>query len=318
MRRRWRGARFGLGLLAVGMRQKSAPARDRELSALAARQYGVVSRAQLWEMGFDDSAILRRVRAGRVHRIHLGVDAVGHTVLSRNARYLAAVLAAGDGAVLSHRSAAILWGIHRSDAAPIDVSVPRTCGFRSTRSIAVHRPRLAPEQTTHAGVRVTPPGPTLQDLAIAVPRRTLEKAAEMAEALRLDVTLDPDHPGAARLARVLERHDPHTTTRSPLEDEFLELCDRHGVPRPLVNTYVEGFEVDFVWPDARLIVETDSRTYHDSAEAFERDRARDARLTAAGWRVVRFTRLQVRLEDASVADLVCLLLGLEPAVAQRA
>jgi len=96
----------------------------------------VVSRPQLRAIGFDDSAIARRVRAGRLHRIHLGVYAVGHTVLNRNARYLAAVLAAGDGAVLSHRSAAILWGIHRSDAARIDVTVPRTCGFRSTKAIA--------------------------------------------------------------------------------------------------------------------------------------------------------------------------------------
>ena len=266
-------------------------------------------------MGFDDSAILRRVKAGRLHRLHRGVYAVGHTVLNPNARYLAAVLAAGDGAVLSHRSAAILWGIHRSAAAKIDVTVPRTCGFRSTRTIAVHRPRRAPEPMTHAGVRVTTPGRTLQDLATAVPRRTLEKAAEMAEALRLHVELDPDHPGAARLASVLERHDLHSTTRSPLEDEFLELCDRHGIPRPLVNSYVEGFEVDFVWPEARLIVETDSRTYHGTAEAFERDRARDARLTAAGWRVVRFTRRRVRFDDRAVAKVVCVLLDLE---AQRA
>ncbi len=238
-------------------------------------------------------------------------------MLNRNARYLAAVLAAGDHAVLSHRSAAILWGIHRSDAAKIDVTVPRACGFRSTRTIAVHRPRLAPAPMTHAGVRVTTPGRTLQDLATAVPKRTLEKAAEMAEALRLDVELDPDHPGAARLHEVLDEHDLSHTTRSPLEDDFLELCDRHGIPRPLVNTYVEGFEVDFVWPDARLIVETDSRTYHGTAQAFERDRARDALLTAAGWRVVRFTKLHVRLED-DTARLVRLLLALEPAESQRA
>ena len=287
----------------------AAPGPDQRLAKLARSQYGVVARRQLAAIGLSRRAVERRIASGRLHRIHLGVYAVGHTVLSRNARYLAAVLAAGDGAVLSHRSAAILWGIHRSDAAKIDVTVPRSCGFRSTRSIAVHRPRLAPEPMTHAGVRVTTPVRTLQDLAIAVPRRTLEKAAEMAEALRLDVTLDPDHPGAARLNDVLERHDLHSITRSPLEDEFLELCDRHGIPRPLVNTHVEGFEVDFVWPDARLIVETDSRTYHGTADAFERDRARDARLTAAGWRVVRFTRRQVRFEDAVVADLLRLLVS---------
>lgn len=291
------------------MRVEAAPTLDQRLAQLASSQHGVVARRDLLALGFDRGAVERRIAAGRLHPLHRGVYAVGHTNLSRNARYLAAVLAAGDRAVLSHRSAAILWGIHRSDAARIDITVPRTCGFRSTRTVAVHRPRRPPEPTTHAGVRVTTPGRTLQDLAIAVPRRTLEKAAEMAEALRLDVVLDPEHPGAARLDAVLERHDLDTTTRSPLEDEFLELCDRHGIPRPLVNTRVEGFEVDFVWPDARLIVETDSRTYHGTADAFERDRARDARLTAAGWRVVRFTRRQVRFDDAVVADLLRLLVS---------
>jgi Protein of unknown function (DUF559)/Transcriptional regulator, AbiEi antitoxin len=273
-------------------------------------------------MGFDDSAILRRVRAGRLHRLHRGVYAVGHTVLNRQARYLAAVLAVGDGAVLSHRSAGVLWGIHRSDAARIDVTVARTCGFRSTRTIAVHRPRLPPAPMTRAGVPVTTPGRTLQDLATALPRRALEKAAEMAEALRLHVEFDPAHPGAARLRAVLDTHDLGTTTRSPLEDDFLVLCDRHGIPRPLVNAEVEGFEVDFVWPDARLIVETDGGP-HVTRAAFERDRAKDARLTAAGWRVMRFTRRQVRTEAGVVADLLLLLLDLAPlavaaAGAQRA
>ena len=292
------------------MRYSAAPGRDERLARLATRQQGVVSVGQLYEMGFDQFAVARRVQAGRLHRLHRGVYAVGHKTLNRNARYLAAVLAAGDGAVLSHRSAAILWGIHRSDAAKIDVTVPRTCGFRSTRTIAVHRPRLTPAATTHAGVRVTTPGRTLQDLATAVPRRTLEKAAEMAEGLRLHVDLDPRHPGAARLDAVLGRHDLRRTTRSPLEDAFLRLCDDHGIPRPQVNAQVEGFEVDFVWPDARLIVETDGRSYHATPEAFERDRARDARLTAAGWRVVRFTERQVREEAGAVADLLRILLGL--------
>lgn len=302
--RLWEGARFRLGLLSRGMRDLGAPGRDERLAKLAAAQQGVVGIGQLYKLGFDRDSVARRVQAGRLHRIHRGVYAVGHTVLNQNARYLAAVLAAGEGAVLSHRSAATLWGIHRSAAARIDVTVPRTCGFRSTRTIAVHRPRLAPEPTTHAGIGVTTPGRTLQDLATAVPRRTLEKAAEMAEALRLHVELDPDHLGAARLGDVLERHDLDSTTRSPLEDEFLELCDRHDIPRPLVNTYVEGFEVDFVWPEARLIVETDSRTWHDTAEAFERDRVRDAHLTVAGWRVLRFTRRRIRAEPGAVAGLV--------------
>jgi uncharacterized protein DUF559/putative AbiEi antitoxin of type IV toxin-antitoxin system len=297
-----------LGLLVHGMRVEAAPTLDQRLAQLASAQHGVLARRQLLALGLDRGAIERRIAAGRLHPLYRGVYAVGHTTLSRNARYLAAVLAAGNGAVLSHRSAAILWGIHRSDAAKIDVTVSRTCGFRSTRTIAVHRPRLPPKAMTHAGIRATTPGRTLQDLATAVPRRMLDKAAEMAEALRLHVELDPDHPGAARLAAVLDQHDLEHTTRSPLEDDFLELCDRHDIPRPLVNIVIEGFEVDFVWPEARLIVETDSRTHHDTADAFERDRVRDAHLTAAGWRVVRFTRRRVRREAGVVADLVRTLL----------
>jgi hypothetical protein len=153
------------------------------------------------------------------------------------------------------------------------------------------------------GIPVTTPGQTLADLATALPRRALERAAEGAEALRLHVAVPDGHPGAKRLAQALD-HDLSTTTRSPLEDAFLELCDAHGIPRPLVNTFVEGFEVDFCWPEHRLIVETDGYRHHGTRAAFERDRARDARLTACGWRVMRFTESQVRADPSSAAVVV--------------
>jgi hypothetical protein len=114
------------------------------------------------------------------------------------------------------------------------------------------------------------------------------------------VVVPPGHPGTKRLADATA-HDLSTTTRSPLEDAFLELCDAHGIPRPRVNSVVEGYEVDFCWPEHRLIVETDGHTHHGTRAAFERDRARDARLTALGWRVMRFTERQVRLESPLVA-----------------
>jgi Protein of unknown function (DUF559) len=150
---------------------------------------------------------------------------------------------------------------------------------------------------------LTTPGQTLADLAIALPRRALEKACEQAETLRLHVAIPEAHPGTRRIEQALD-HDLSTTTRSPLEDEFLELCDAHGIPRPLVNTIVEGYEVDFCWPEQRLIVETDGHAHHGTRAAFERDRARDARLTALGWRVLRFTARQVRGESGSVAVVV--------------
>jgi hypothetical protein len=125
----------------------------------------------------------------------------------------------------------------------------------------------------------------------------------MAEALRLDVRVPAGHPGAKRLAEA-SGHDLATTTGSPLEDAFLELCDRYGLPRPLVNARIEGFEVDFCWPERRLIVETDGYMHHGTRAAFERDRARDAALTARGWRVLRFTEPQVRGDARSCAVLV--------------
>jgi uncharacterized protein DUF559/putative AbiEi antitoxin of type IV toxin-antitoxin system len=280
----------------IGMRSPATP--DQRLAATAGRQYGVVSRAQLYEMGFDNPAVARRVESGRLHRLHRGVYAVGHTIVGAHGRWLAAVLACGEGAVLSHRSAAALWGLRPTAAARIDVTVSRTSGFRSTSAIVVHRPRLRAPMVVRDGIPVTTAGRTLADLATALPRRPLEKACEAAEALQLDVEVDPAHPGARRLAQI--DHDLTTTTRSPLEDDFLELCDRHDLPRPLVNHRVEGFVADFCWPADRLIVETDGRR-HLTRAAFERDRARDALLIAVGWRVMRFTTRQVRDDPATVA-----------------
>ncbi len=220
--------------------------------------------------------------------------------MSWRGAYLAAVLASGEGAVLSHRSAADLWGMRPTSTPRIDVTVPRTSGVRSHGRIVVHRPLRTAEAVLVVGIPVTTPGRTLADLATALPRRQLEKAAEMAEAANLHVAFDPDHPGAKRLAETLEGHDLGTDTRSGLEDDFLALCDRYDIPRPRVNTLVEGFLVDFCWPDERLIVETDGRR-HLTRAAFERDRARDALLTAIGWRVMRFTGRQRRGEPETVA-----------------
>jgi hypothetical protein len=273
---------------------------DQRLAELARRQHGVVSRAQLYTLGFDNPALERRIDAGRLHRLHRGVYAVGHTVVSWRGAYLAAVLTCGDEAVLSHRSAAALWGMRPTATPSIDVTVSRASGVRSRGRIVVHRPRRPAETAILDGIPVTTPGRTLADLATALPRRQIEKAAEMAETLKLDVHVDPDHPGAQRLDAILAGHDLGTDTRSDVEDEFLALCDRYGIPRPRVNVLVEGFLVDFCWPDERLVVETDGRR-HLTRAAFERDRARDALLTALGWRGMRFTTRQVRGEPATVA-----------------
>jgi very-short-patch-repair endonuclease len=283
------------------MRDSTTP-RDLQLAEFAAHHHGVVSVGQLRDLGFDRDAIARRVESGRLHRFYRGVYAVGHTILTPRGRWLAAVLACGEGAALSHRSAGALWGIRPTAAARVDVTVSHASGVRSTAAIAVHRTRRPAETVTRDGIPVTTPGRTLADLATALPRRQLEKAAEMAEALRLPVEIEDDHPGARRLREAME-HDLTTTTRSALEDEFPVLCDRYEIPRPLVNHRVEGLEVDFCWPDERLIVETDGR-HHLTRGAFERDWARDALLTAGGWRVMRFTTRQVRREPDTIAGRV--------------
>ena len=268
----------------VDMRPQTTPDLDRRLAGLAARQHGVVSRDDLRTIGFTDGMIKGRVASGRLHRLYRGVYAVGHTVLNREGRFLAAVMACGPDAALSHRSAATLWGIRPTDAARIDVTVPRTSGVRSSRRIVVHRPTAPARTTTKDAIPLTTPGQTLADLALALPRRALEKAAESAEALRLHVTVPDGHPGAKRLAQA-SAHDLTRTARSPLEDAFLELCEAHGIPRPLVNTVVGGHQVDFCWPEQRVIVETDGHAHHGTRAALRArprprrtvDRARLAR-----------------------------------------
>lgn len=215
---------------------------------------------------------------------------------------------------MSHRSAAALWGIRPTTAARFDVTVPRTSGFRSTAAILVHRPRRPIHSTTHEGIPVTTPGQTLADLATALPRRALEKAIEMAEVRKLDVVVPDGHPGLQRLRDAAADALP-TTTDSPIEDAFLALCDAHGLPRPLVQAFVCGQRVDFCWPEQRVIVETDGYEHHGTRAAFERDRARDAYMTARGWGTIRATKRMVEEDPAGVLSAVVVLAARQAAAA---
>jgi very-short-patch-repair endonuclease/predicted transcriptional regulator of viral defense system len=278
---------------------------ERRLVRLAVRQHGVVARRQLEALGLGRGAIAARLRTGRLHRIHRGVYAVGLPTLTRNGALMAAVLACGEGAVLSHRSAAELWGLLGGAGRLIHVTVPGQAG-RTRPGIAVHRNALAAgDVTTKDGIPVTRPGRTLVDLADVVPRRTLERAMDEAEYLRLDCTgLRPirGRRGYGLLRAVLAEHSPGTTrTRSKLEDAMVTLCDAHGLPRPEINASLDGYEVDCLWRAPRLIVEADGWAAHGTRSAFERDRARDAALTVAGYRVVRITRTRLDCEPGAVA-----------------
>ena len=267
--------------LTHAVREESANP-DGLVARIAARQHGVVTTAQLKASGIGWEAARRRVMAGRLHRLHRGFYAVGHAAIGFEGRCLAAVLALGAGAVLSHRSAAELWGIVPHATGLIHVTVPTDAGRRKRKGLLVHRSRtLGPDSTAfHAGVLVTTPARTLADLRRGFSKDLHQRATRRALDLRL---ISPDDLGP----------DPDLT-RSELERAFLSVCRRYRLPQPEVNSRVGPYEVDFLWPAQRVIVETDGFAYHRTRAAFERDRARDAYLQARGYTVLRVTHRQLR------------------------
>jgi predicted transcriptional regulator of viral defense system len=297
---------------------------DRTIAALAARQHGLVTRAQLLRLGLGRRAIGHRLACGRLHVVHRGVYAVGHPVLSRAATWLAAVLAVGD-AVLSHRSAAALWGIRMTARSRVEVSVTRPS--RSRPRIHVHAARLTADETTVAdAIPVTTPARTLLDLAALLPPSRLERAVNEAEVLRLAdatslaslVARYPHRPGVPAIRRILEAGGIGAAiTRSELEDRFLAFLDRAGLPPPELNVRLElpsgWIEADCVWREQRVVVELDGYAAHGTRVAFERDRARDRMLQAAGWSAVRVTWRHIHHEAATLeSELRALLLQLGP------
>jgi very-short-patch-repair endonuclease len=270
---------------------------DQVIARIAARQHGVVSAAQLTEAGIHDYTVTRRVQAGRLHRIHRAVYAVGYNRLTFEGRCMAAVLALGEGAVVSHRSAASLWGMLKPHSGPIHVSVPGDGGRRKRPGITIHRSHslIAGVRTRRNDIGVTKPARTLKDLHRTVAEEIYQRAVRRALDLRL-IGSD-DLKGEEEFMR------------SKLELLMFRLCRRHRLPQPEVNARVDRFEVDFLWRDQKVIVETDSWRHHGDRAAFERDRARDARLHSHGFRVLRFTWRQIRETPEFVARTLRDLLG---------
>lgn len=283
------------------------------LARLAERQHGVVARRQLAERGMGRGAIANRIARGRLHIVHRGVYAVGRRSLSMHGRWMAAVLATGPGAVLSHRSAGSLWGILRSSRPVTDVTAVRR---RGTRDGIAHHRRCLPsdEVTVRDRIPVTTVPRTLFDLAAVLELSRLERAIEAAEARRLTDSLSvtdllarhPRRRGVATLRAALAGMCAEPAhTRSELEDLFLEFLDRHSIPKPEVNAGIEAggrwMECDCVWRSRRVVVELDGHATHRTAAAFERDRARDRALQAAGWRVVRVTWRQLHNDGNRLA-----------------
>jgi very-short-patch-repair endonuclease len=303
----------------AGLGKCGPPRLDASIGEPATRQHGVVAARQLRVLGLSTQAISQRAAAGRLHRVHHGVYAVCHRVLTTRGRWMAAVPACGSDAVLSHASAAALWEIRSSAAAGTDVSVPRA-GRRSRPGLRIHRPRTLPanEVTARHGIPVTTPARTVLDLAARLTESRLEsllnevERRELTDYPALDA-LARAHPGcrgAAKLRRTLATYYAGTDlTRSDLEILFRELCRDHGLPEPRVNQRIAGKEVDFLFPDYRLIVETDSWRYHKTRRSFEDDRARDVLTLQAGYRTLRFTDRRLEREPRAVAAAIATVLA---------
>jgi len=283
-----------------------------------------VSLSQLRALGLSASAVRSRVATGRLHRLYGSVFAVGHSRLTRDGRYMAAVLACGERAALSYRSCAAKRGLRPDRRSVVDVTVPTRRAGRERRGIAAHTSTtlLPHDIETVDGIRCTSVARTLLDLAEVLDTRGLERVCEQAEVLRVfDLRQVDDvlarargRRGAKRLAEVLADLRPGTTlTRQELEERFLALCRSHDLPRPDVNAWIAlpptGAEADFMWRAQRLDVELDGRDVHMTPQAFESDRLRDQRLQVAGWRVVRFTGRQLKDDPRRVAATVRALLA---------
>jgi very-short-patch-repair endonuclease len=277
---------------------------------LARRQHGVLTRRDLLGLGFGEEAIRHRLATGRLHKVYRGVYAVGRPELTREGRWIAAVLACGTDAVLSHGSAAALWGIgpewHLIEVSVRHRSWPRRRGLKVRSRSALHDEDV----TVHRGIPVTTPMRTVLDqAATAISDASLERLvneADVTQGVDFDLPTLRRHcerrtvgRGVRRLRRLLE---PETfrLSDSELERLFRPLAVAAGLPQPLTRAVVNGYKVDFYWPDLALVVETDSLRYHRNAIKQTRDLVRDQVHTAAGLTTLRFTHWQVAHDPAHV------------------
>jgi hypothetical protein len=280
----------------------------REAWDLAENQHGIVSSDQLREVGYTPQAIHHRIRTGRLHPLHRGVYVVGRPHVTDHGRWMAAVIACGAGAVLSHSSAAALWRIGLQTRGLVELSLP-SLSRRCRPGLRIHqRPQLKDRDvTTEYGIPVTTPIQTLIDMTLRLDRAGVERMIN--EADKYNLTHPPElrraldertgEPGVAALRHILDRRT-FRLTQEELERRFLPLAAKAGLPVPLTGEFVNEFEVDFYWPDLGLVVETDGLRYHRTPAEQARDRLRDQAHTAAGLTQLRFTHEQVRYEPEYV------------------
>ncbi|HEU5062787.1 MAG TPA: type IV toxin-antitoxin system AbiEi family antitoxin domain-containing protein [Solirubrobacterales bacterium] len=306
--------RFAESAPVSDMRTLARTRGEQGIAELAKRQYGVVSREQLLNLGLESGAIGRRLRAGRLHQLHPGVYAVGHRVIPREGRWMAAVLASGPDAVLSHWSAAALWMIRPNSRERIDVTVSHRS--RSSDLIRRHISQVPPdERTIEEGIPVTTVPRAILDLAATEDAETVQNLLRESEFLELSDRLSlphlleryPGRRGTRKVRSALDRlrEEPQGRKRSPLEERFGPFLRRYRLPLPRYNDWIALGDkrvcVDCHWPEVRQIVELDGWQGHRTRTAFREDRARDRRLRVAGYSVTHITWNQLDDEPAAIA-----------------
>jgi predicted transcriptional regulator of viral defense system len=293
--------------------------RGRALARLARRQHGVVSIRQLEQrLGWSHQAVNRAVSSGRLHRIHRGVYAVGHTELSRQGECLAAVLAVGPGALLSYYSAGWLWGLWQGSPAPFEVTtfVPRH--HLPPKGVVRHRARNLDDadRALVDQIPVTSVARTLLDLAWKLRsdqlRRVLARAEDLGlldlEAIHEVIERNRGHHGARRLRLAIVTYEPPIWSRSQFERRVVEYLIGSGIARPTTGWNEVGHEIDVYWPDVRFGIELDTWETHGTRHAFESDHDRDLRFAVADVETIRVSELQFRREPETIATTIAFLL----------
>jgi predicted transcriptional regulator of viral defense system/very-short-patch-repair endonuclease len=299
---------------AAGRAGGARRAREDRISDMVARQHGVVTRGQLMDAGVSSAAIGRRLKAGRLRALHSGVYLAG-PIEPERALEMAAVLAGGPAAALSHASALHVWKLLRFEAPrPVHVSGP---GDRHVRrpGIVFHRvssPWTDEERTVVDGIPITTPARTMVDVARMLGRREIELALATAEREGLISGVElarladryPRRPGMALLRSLIQEQTGPHSTESEAERKCLELLRNGGLPRPHTNVTVGPYRLDVFWPDLNVAVEIDGRAFHSAGPRFEGDRQKDNWLRARGIEVIRLTWRKITRKPVATAVLV--------------
>lgn len=292
------------------MRSRGTNRRDGVARALADHGHGVAGRDELLAAGVSAGQIQGSLRTGRLRPMFPSVYSVGHGAVSNEGWCRAALLACGNGSVLGHGTACLLWRMRRDELFPLSVIVPGNRGRKLDR-IRVRRMRLEHwEWMVLDGLRLTTPARTIVDMAGDLRPKEMRRLVERAQDVRrFDPTQvqrilqsHPRRPGCRPLLHLIALLEPDADgAKSYLERLFLALVRKAGLPKPEVNVKIEGRERDFVWRDRRLVIEVDGYAFHSSKQAIARDKKRDRELTAALWRPARFTYEEVAFEPAATA-----------------